>query len=177
MGMDSKFVFTEEQRAELVRWRDELRITEKPQGSGQLRSVDGEYCCIGVYADMTYPNRWIMEDEIWSIQVERDKNLIFDDCDEIGYYDLDLPDKLIENLGLTKTVKTQDGLTTLQAVFIHMNDEEHMTFAEIADQIDHLLEHGNFTDDFQWRYGAEDDGIVAMFDSENENAEKNAEEV
>lgn len=33
-------------------WVHELRTTDKPQGTGKLRSADDKFCCLGLYAEL-----------------------------------------------------------------------------------------------------------------------------
>jgi hypothetical protein len=162
-----KFQFTDEQRQEMIKWRDELRTTAKAQGEGQLRSLDNDFCCLGIYVDM-YPDKWTSDEDTWFVK-ERipDNEKIGSEFDDL-YFDLELPHKMSEVLGLDKTTKLLDPngeMSNLQAIFIYMNDEAHLTFKEIANEIDHLLEHGTFSRIFQYN-GADADQIEAAFAEE-----------
>ena len=43
-------------------WAEELRTTDKEQGSHQLHNADfNTFCCLGVLCDMIDPNAWVAD--------------------------------------------------------------------------------------------------------------------
>lgn len=143
-----KISLTDEQKEELAKWSHELRTTSKDQGRGCLRNYDNEFCCLGVYADMIHPERWSSISETnWNVRADVEGGLENIFGNEL-YHELDLPDSWIERIGLDKTLALEDdGLTNVQAIFIEMNDEIGYSFLEIANEIDHLIDHGWFSEE------------------------------
>ena len=146
------FTFTDEQEAELRLWQTDLRETEFPQASHALRKNDG-FCCLGIYLfgrdddeeHWTSPDK---EDGCYSYLIDYEE-------DNFIEVDSQLPDIDAERLGLDQRFYAKDkkrdnprwssSLFHLQTIFIAMNDDLGLSFREIADEIDHLIEHGNFS--------------------------------
>jgi len=143
-----KILFKDEQKNELIKWSHELRTTQKSQGRGCLRTYDNEFCCLGVYADIIHPERWSsVSNNNWNIRSDVEggfENMFGSSL----YHDVDLPDLWAERLGLDKTLVLEDNsLTSVQAIFIELNDDVGWSFSQIADEIDCLVERGWFSDE------------------------------
>ena len=130
--------FTPEQREFLSSWRDELRTTELLQAVGSLRNLQDHYCCLGILLNTRNDGKW------YKRRIEKEGELISEWwtwVDDGGsYHHQVLPVPVAEKVGLAHKISI-DGVL-LETVFIAMNDKKGMTFSEIADEIDHLLEHG-----------------------------------
>lgn len=99
-----------------ARWVKELRDPRRTQTTGRLADHKG-MCCLGVLVDIEVDDDWVWSDRrggYWRIGV-----------------DMDLPPlSLMDRVGLS--LDAQDKLTW-------MNDNQHKSFAEIADWIEENL--------------------------------------
>lgn len=106
---------TPEQKAHLAEWIAALRSGAYKQGTGMLRNIDNNFCCLGVACDLSKISQWNEGD---------------DDPNSYNY------------LGLSGTtaakVNAYFGInSSISGKLINMNDgvagEKANTFAEIAD--------------------------------------------
>jgi hypothetical protein len=133
---------TDSQREKLTEWRDVLRNTDKRQTTGRLRAPDDGYCCLGVYLDHLDSEQWERVENKQS-NYWHWKNYDIQKNGVAGQY---LPSIISSNLGLDIRVKEEFGSVELQAIFVGMNDRVNLSFKEIAEEIDSLLNTGRFTE-------------------------------
>lgn len=113
-------------------WVSALRSGKFLQGSDNLRSVDNEYCCLGVLCEIegleTSANRTNFE-------------YIFPNGEEDGYYESAEPPSFWFNEFFETYEILDDSIspTKVMEYLIEMNDREYNTFDEIADWIEENL--------------------------------------
>lgn len=95
------------------KWIAALRSGNYTQGRGMLRNCDNEFCCLGVLAEITAPDKWLKDSGEWLYQ-------------DNSYF---LDDDFADSLGLP--YGAQDELST-------MNDEGE-SFSNLADYIEQNL--------------------------------------
>lgn len=101
---------TDDQRANVKRWVEELRKPERKQTKGALRSGDS-FCCLGVLCDVHDPNIWVNN----------------------NYPD---PEHGMRTGLPPSTIRELFGLRfSLAEKYVNMNDNG-VSFLEIADQIE-----------------------------------------
>lgn len=101
-----------------TKWIAALKSGNYKQGSGTLRSDKNEFCCLGVLCDVVDPSGW---------------------C----HLDKDTPD-LYYHLGTTGTLsqemKRTYGLSSTNVgILIDLNDNQKLSFTEIAEYIEKEL--------------------------------------
>lgn len=111
------------------KWVDALRSGNYEQGSYMLKSGDGRYCCLGVLCDLAVQEGVAREERTTNTP---DPQYYYD-----GAADL-LPASVIKWAGLDSNnaqVEYGDGVVPLSV----LNDEENLTFNEIADLVEEQL--------------------------------------
>ncbi len=97
------------------KWIEALKSGEYKQGTGRLRKTDNRYCCLGVLCDVyakTLNKEWRKANDFY---------FSFD-----GSYS-----------SLSPTVEKWAGINVVkQSELIHLNDDERLTFDQIADHIE-----------------------------------------
>ena len=102
------------------KWLEALRSGKYKQGRGKLRSVDNEFCCLGVLCDVSGQGEWDKKTEA---------HYWYGQGNKWGTYGLPL--FMNEFTGLT--MGTEETLFAL-------NDVEKLSFNEIADWIEENVE-------------------------------------
>ena len=138
--------FTEEQIENLKIWEELLLTTQLPQGKGRLRGPLGPeedgpdgYCCLAIWANSRDSVDWIQNPVTgrWELRV------LSSGCS--GGMEFNLPTHIKGELGLGNIVPVINSGdhddTQLERVFTYMNDFVDMTFAEIAAEIRHIIDH------------------------------------
>lgn len=102
-----------------AKWIEALRSGTYRQGRGKLRSIDDEFCCLGVLCDLVAPKSWALDDDAYAMHGERGA----------------LRQSITELTG---------GLGGAQeSILIEMNDggrdQPRRSFSEIADYIEEYL--------------------------------------
>lgn len=96
-----------QQKRVMERWAKELRSGRRRQGRTQLRTRNGEECCLGVLCDMVNPDGW-------------------KGTNHLGFSGFPADE-----------VRDAAGLSYIDAVELyHLNDSARATFEEIADVVD-----------------------------------------
>lgn len=101
-----------------AKWIAALRSGSYRQGTGQLRSRDDRFCCLGVLCQVA-PN------VMWSHAGGR-----YEACLDDGSSATELPFSLQQSAGLSDDHERK---------LISMNDDDRKSFAEIADHIEKNL--------------------------------------
>lgn len=117
---------TKRDKERLRKWVAALRSGEYEQCRDQLR--DGNrFCCLGVACDVAIKKGWVSDDKwIGDTYVE---DILWDE-------DMELPPPVIAAYGLDSSDPRLPGGKTL----ISLNDEDHLSFPEIADAIEKAYE-------------------------------------
>lgn len=97
------------------RWLAALRSGDYLQGTGSLRTVSDEFCCLGVLVDVVCPNEWE------PVPVSGTTSFCFR-----GHQGT-LPSVFKHDIG---------GINGYDDDLMNMNDIEGMTFEQIADWIE-----------------------------------------
>jgi hypothetical protein len=106
-------------------WVEALRSGEYEQGTGCLKSTEGQYCCLGVLGEVlakTGEARFISRDICSLLEGPVENGAVAGARSAIK-----LPAELRDKIGLT--IYAQEEL-------IRMNDNEHKNFVEIANWIE-----------------------------------------
>jgi hypothetical protein len=102
------------------RWVAALRSGEYLQGHGRLRNTPDmatvEMCCLGVLCDVVDPHAWTFSDE-WTHEEEGIVHTLEDALDATA----------LARVGLDEEIQKE---------LIHLNDDEHASFTEIASVIE-----------------------------------------
>lgn len=116
-------------------WLEALRSDKYKQGTGFLKTMDNEYCCLGVLCDVyakTQKKKGFQKDET-GIYFFEDKNSMFN---KNSMY---LPKQVISWSGL----KDNSPIITIdfsnRKLLANLNDKEKLSFNEIADLIEKHL--------------------------------------
>lgn len=115
-------------------WIRRLRSGEYQQTQGRLKDESGGYCCLGVlcqqYHELTGSGRGFQE--LAAVRFDGSKLIGFDpeDPNSHAYAKYDPPETVMRYAGLPGPL-----IQTLET----MNDEQNMTFGEIADYLEQLL--------------------------------------
>lgn len=99
-------------------WVAKLRSGKYEQGKGRLRSKGNQYCCLGVLCEIGVEDDMIGPPILADGEYSYNRNFAF------------LPNALVEEYGLS----TQDTITLMG-----MNDEQNMSFSQIAQYIEQNL--------------------------------------
>lgn len=95
-----------------AKWLEALRSGRYKQGRTLLRSIDDEYCCLGVLCDIVDPDGWINHKAGYSI---RD-----------GHYSV-----------LGKDIRAQTSIAISDCIILmNLNDRDRLSFSQIADWIE-----------------------------------------
>ena len=122
----------------LFKWLEALRSGQYQQGKGAMQTVtrDGtsRFCCLGVLCDVLKDDL----DLVWD--TEHPQNRILKDRIGTNIFDNGHahmpPCKVVEAIpGLTRRKNDKVNLSKL----VHMNDQQGMTFIEIADFLEEKL--------------------------------------
>lgn len=95
------------------KWIDALRSGKYKQGRGILKTVDGEFCCLGVLCDVYNNEGWVTTSSFYEYNGFRFRSSLS--------YDIS---------------KLFDLTNSIEDVLIYMNDTEEKTFEQIADWIE-----------------------------------------
>jgi hypothetical protein len=106
------------------KWVKALRSGEYKQGTGVLKSLDGEYCCLGVLCEVGKLGAW---EQTNTPDLDGYKFLPEHGTD---YMYGELPAETLEAIDLSYST---------QQYLIYLNDEEGNNFNEIADYIERVL--------------------------------------
>jgi hypothetical protein len=114
------------------RWLEALRSGDYKQTTATLRSTDNGYCCLGVLCELALQEGIVRREdgERWSTYIATG--------DGGGYSDCNLPEAVQEWAGIDEADPWLDGDNTSRMAS-EWNDNEHKTFAEIADMIEGSL--------------------------------------
>lgn len=110
------------------KWVKALRSEKYKQGKEQLRSLDNEFCCLGVLCDITIPNLWKKTKNDYVVRAKETLDPKFETTPEKYCYGM-LPAKLATKTGLN---------LDKQLALASMNDEGD-DFVKIADWIEENL--------------------------------------
>lgn len=138
------YIFTKNQKKNLLQWAEWLEMTQLPQGKNRLKhqgfaSEKCYYCCLGIYLENLYGS------DAWTLSTFS-SDYVFQ-----GNISSTLPIKDVKELGLDKNVEIEvsnESLSwSLQDIFIHFNDVLGYGFSEIARNVRSLVETGDFPAD------------------------------
>lgn len=138
-----KLEFTSAQKNSLLIWRDELRKTTKKQGKDCLHPTEDSFCCLGIYVDLRDPNRWRFTNNEWIYEEDSDDYSMI-------YSITTLPAFMKKELGLDKEVdiipkNNPYANYEIEDIFAYLNDSSNWTFEQISNEIDYLVEYGEFS--------------------------------
>lgn len=106
-------------KADCKRWIKALRSGKYKQGKGVLCSERGNYCCLGVYADVNIEGDWELGDRAWHLNM----GVPGSKSEEIIPYSSTSSDEF-EGIHF--------GAKSGQRMFAILNDKEWWSFDEIA---------------------------------------------
>lgn len=127
---------TPEQKANMLRWAQELETTEVKQTQQVLCNLQGEMCCMGIATEMwrkeTGKGEWT---RAWAGGVKKFK------VDTQGFYETQYPTREIcDYFGIETTAYGSAAGFPAAAYFAALNDTGRLSFAEIAGTIREKLE-------------------------------------
>lgn len=123
---------TAEQKAHIRKWVDALRSGRYQQGRGSLHGTPQEFCCLGVACDIYRQETGNGE---WQSPFEFEEDDTYFMLDGQLYQSLP-PTKVDDYFGIDPIYhKPEFDLPK----FITMNDEDKLTFEQIADVIERTL--------------------------------------
>lgn len=121
-------IVSDETIEQFKQWLDALRSGKYQQGANCLRkAVDGhdEYCCMGVLVDVIYPDGW-------------------KEYGEVGVYSVNgmagYPPKYFLQGVLQAYCVHDSKAIQLRTALSNMNDWENLTFDQIADELESVLD-------------------------------------
>ena len=134
-------LFTEDEKRNLLWFAEKLETTKLPEGEGTLRKKlpetpgrTGEFCALGIYA-------WYHPQGVWrKIKHSYGYTFLF----EGEHFSEVLPPKLIREFGGYKHVPDSNYVTIWAQISL-LNDNHSYSFGEIARELRHLAEEGDWT--------------------------------
>ena len=119
-----------------TKWVEALRSGKYKQGKGFLRSINDEFCCLGVAYDLCggkwfESNGGVYQTKLGNMRMP----MMYSTLQEEDGYHNDLPKDIVDSF----TSHLEDGAMYAGRVantLAHMNDEQNKSFVEIADYIE-----------------------------------------